>query len=257
MARVGDDSARSSKAGVPVRRSELHLHRRQDHDGARHALPDARGIRAAAPTRSMFNVLEEERDKNGELTQAKVFDARATSRATPRWSTASSAARSAGSRTSSCSTTRRTTPIASGKDRAEIDDEIVVRRRAEDDEFVRGGDGLGRGARPHPQAARHQLLRRPLGDAVLPRPRRAGHEPAVSVGRERLRADRRDRDRAGEDSAARRAATRPGAERAILQHLGLDLPKLTPAEKGRGQDGSEARGDPEVCGARRSRCWAG
>lgn len=47
-----------------------------------------------------------------------------------------------------------------------------------------GGHGLGGRARPHPQAAGDQCLRRPVGDAVFPEPGRAGGESSVSLGRE-------------------------------------------------------------------------
>ena len=103
---------------------------------------------------------------------------------------------------------------------AEEDAEWLDEERA--DELALRVDGLDRRARPHPQASADQLLRRPLGDAVLPRPRGRGHEPALPVGRERLRPDRRDRVGAGEDPAAR--ALRPDRRGAggVLQHLALD-----------------------------------
>ena len=56
-------------------------------------------------------------------------------------------------------------------------------------------DGLDRIHR----APRDQPLRRPLCDAVLSCTRRAGHESDLPLGRERLRADGRDRIRARED----------------------------------------------------------
>ena len=86
--------------------------------------------------------------------------------------TACSAARSAASRTSWSSTTRPITPTASGA-RSRTRTRTTLRRGGGRRGVLQGGHGLGRRARPHPQAARHQLLRRPLGDAVLPRPGRA------------------------------------------------------------------------------------
>ena len=49
-----------------------------------------------------------------------------------------------------------------------------------------------------------------------------GHEPAVPVGGQRLRPDRRHRVRAGEDPAARRARHDRRGDPRLLQHLALD-----------------------------------
>ena len=120
-----------------------------------------------------------------------------------------------------------------------------------------GGDGLGRRARPDPQAPRHQLLRRPLGHAVLPRAGRAGDEPAVPVGRQRLRPDRRHRVGAGEDPAARGPRHDRRGDPGLLQHLALDLAQADPGRARRQAGQPEARGDPEV-GAHADRaCSAG
>ena len=90
-----------------------------------------------------------------------------------------------------------------------------IRQREHDDEgdfdddekrrVFQGSDGMGRWAGPDSQAARHQLLRRPVRDTLLSRARWAGDEPTLPVGRERLWPDRRDRVGADQDSAACRA----------------------------------------------------
>ena len=121
-----------------------------------------------------------------------------------------------------------------------------VRRRGRRRGLLQGGDRLDRRAGPHPQAARHQRLHRPVGDAVLPWPGRAGDEPAVPVGRERLRPDRRHRVGPGQDSAARRPRHDRGGDPGLLQHLALDLAQADPGRAGRQAGQSEAGGDPQV-----------
>ena len=118
-----------------------------------------------------------------------------------------------------------------------------VRRRGRGRGVLQGSDGLDRRTGPHPQAARHQLLRRPLGDALLPRPGGPGDEPAVPVGRERLRADRRHRVGPGEDPAARRARhDRRGRSLATSTSGTGFCRKLTPAERG----GKQGNPKPEA-----------
>ena len=88
------------------------------------------------------------------------------------------------------------------------EDEVAEDAEALDEERSRSSsqeatvwvDGLDRIHR----APGDQLLRRPLGDAFLSRARGRRHEPDLPVGRERLRADGRDRVGAGQDPAARR-----------------------------------------------------
>ena len=110
-----------------------------------------------------MRVVEDERPATARRSWSRR---RATSRATRRWSGGCSAARSAGSRTSSSSTTRRTTRIGSGRTQPRRGDEDARRSTRRPSRSSAGGDGLDRRSRPHPQAARHQLLRRSLGDAV-------------------------------------------------------------------------------------------
>ena len=88
--------------------------------------------------------------------------------------------------------------------------------------------------------SRHQLLRRSVGDAVFPGPRRAGDESAVPVGRQRFRPDRRHRIGADKDPAIGRPRHDRGRhhrqrrrDTQLLQHLEVDSGnKLTPAERG-------------------------
>ena len=144
-----------------------------------------------------------------------------------------------------------------GADGTREDDAEALERGARG--RVRGRvDGLDRRSGPHPQATAGStsasIFRRPRTTSA-----RAGrgHEPHLPVGRQRLRADRRDRVGAGEDPAARRHATPPGeTSRDVLQHLALDHEQ---ADRGRARGQArqpEARGGPEVCGARRSGCSA-
>ncbi len=120
---------------------------------------------------------------------------------------------------------------------------------------ARGGsrvrvDGLDRRPRPHPQAPPDQLLRRPLGDAVLPRARRRRHEPDLPLGRERLRPDRRDRVGAREDPAARASRTRPGEEQAAYFNIWRWIMSKLTARRARRQAGEpEAGGGAAVRGA--------
>ena len=55
------------------------------------------------------------------------------------------------------------------------DEDEEARRPSDEDELAEAdrqrGHGVDRGARPHPPRPRHQPLRRPLGDALLPHPR--------------------------------------------------------------------------------------
>ena len=174
---------------------------------------------------------------------------RATSRATRGSCSGCSAARSAASRTSWSSTTRRTTRTGSGRrDETSRRRRRVARRGASRRTRPRV-HGLGRRPRPHPQASRHQLLRRPLGDAVLPRARRRGHEPDLSVGRQRLRADRRHRVRTREDSAARTLRPDRGGASRVLQHLALDHEQADRRRARREASQPEAGSGPAVGGA--------
>ena len=130
--------------------------------------------------------------------------------------------------------------------REEPDDEErgrSVRRGGGGRGVLQGGDGLDRGLDRIHKLRGHQLLRGPLGDAVLPRAGRPGDQPALPVGRERLRPDRRHRVRAGEDPAARRP--RHDRARTIPGYFNIwhwILPKLTPAERG----GKRANPKPEA-----------
>ena len=104
------------------------------------------------------------------------------------------------------------------------------------------GDRLDRRARPDPQAPPDQLLRRPLGDAVLPRAGGRGHEPDLPVGRQRLRPDRRDR--VGLVKIPQLARLDPtGEEQAAYFNIWRwIMSKLTGAERG----GKRANPKPEA-----------
>ena len=178
-------------------------HRRQDDHGPRQPLPDPDGLRAAGRGRRCSTVLER-----------RTRQARATSRRSQvesvRYVESDTAlvnrilGREVGGKQNILVMNDEAhhayriqrEPSRRGATR-------TVRRRGRRRGVLQGSDGLDRRAGPDPQAARHQLLRRPVGDPVLPRPRRPGDEPAVPVGRERLRPDRRHRVGAGQDSAAR------------------------------------------------------
>jgi hypothetical protein len=111
---AGGESARVNRSGVAVRTQETITiaAKTTTARGGRYLTLDAYQRQVAA---GMHTVLGEERDKDG--TSRKSVSSRfATWRATPRWCIACSAARSAASKTFSCSTTkllplRRTRPL--------------------------------------------------------------------------------------------------------------------------------------------------
>lgn len=110
------------------------------------------------------------------------------------------------------------------------------------------GDGVGGRVGPHPQGSRHQRLHRFVRDTLLPQPRGPGGQPPVPVGGQRLRADRRDRERAGQDSAACRARLHGQRDSGVFQHLAVDSPAGSVDGLGawRETGESQAGGHPEV-----------
>ena len=115
-------------------------------------------------------------------------------------------------------------------------------------------DRLDRRPRPRSTKPPDQLLRRPLRDAVLPRAGRRGHEPDLPVGRQRLRADRRDRVGPRQDPAAR--PLRPAGEEqaAYFNIWRWIMSKLTARRARRQARQPEAGGGAQVRGASRSGC---
>ena len=111
----------------------------------------------------MLTVLEEERDKDGNLKKVKVESVRYVESDTAPDQSSVSAARSAASRTFWSSTTRPTTPIASGATSRE-DEEEQFGEEDEAEEFFKEAtvwvDGLDR---IH-KLRGINLLRRPVGD---------------------------------------------------------------------------------------------
>ena len=208
----------------------------EDDHGARHALPDAGGLRAAGGGRAARRCSTRNATSDGNLKKV--------ARRAVRYVESDTAlvnrmlGREVGGKQNILVMNDEAHhAYRIRRDEPDEDEDGPVRRGGRGRRVLQGGDGLDRRPRPHPQAARHQLLRRPVGDAVLPRARRAGHEPAVPVGRERLRADRRHRVGPGEDPAARRARHDRRGDSGLLQHLALDpAASSPPAERG-GQDG--------------------
>ena len=80
----------------------------------------------------------------------------------------------------------------------------------------------------------------------LPGPRGPGHEPALSLGGERFRPDRRHRVGAGEDSAACRARHHGRGDPRLLQYLALDSAAAHPGRARRQTGESQAGGDSQV-----------
>ena len=207
------------------------------------ALPDAETTSSGRSRPGMLTCLEEERDKDGNLKKVVVeatryveSDTALVNRVLGREVGGKQNILVLNDEAHHAYRIRRDEPDDDEEDAEFGEDE-------EAEEFCQGGDGLDRRARPHPQAPRHQLLRRSVGDAVLPRPRRAGHEPALPVGRQRLRPDRRDRVGPGEDPAARRARHDRRGDAGLLQHLALDpAASSPPAERG----GKRANPKPEA-----------
>ena len=90
-------------------------------------------------------------------------------------------------------------------------------------------DRLGRRSGSHPQAARHQPVRRPICDPLLPGTGRTGCESAVPLGGERLRPGGRYRVGAREDSPACVARLQRRHNPRLLQYLAVDSATTHPA----------------------------
>ena len=147
------------------------------------ALSDAGGVSSGRSRRACSAVLEEDRDKDGNLKFAGwIRRAVRRERHRPR----EPDSRPRGRRQAEHPRLERRGPSrlphppgGAGSRR------VRSWRGGRSGRVLQGGDGLGRGSRPHPQAARHQLLRGSVGHAVLPRPHRPGHQPSVPLGGER------------------------------------------------------------------------
>jgi type III restriction enzyme len=210
----GGDSARVVRAGVAVQRPETITIAAKSTTarGGRYLTLDAYQAQVAA---GRLRVIEEERDADGSLKKVRVESIRYVESDT-------------------ALVTRVLGREVGGKQNILVlNDEAHHAyphsprragrgRRRGLGRFLPGGDRLDRRLGPCTQAARHQLLRGPVGDSVLSRPRRAADQPAVSVGSQRLRAGGRDRVGAGEDSATGGARHDRGADTRVLQYLALD-----------------------------------
>ena len=239
--RPAASARRSSKAGVPVRvrkKPSPSAPKTTTARGRRYLTRKSFDRQVAA---GLLTVIEEERDNRGNLKKVVRRMRCATSRATRALVNRVLGREVGGKQNILVLNDEAHHAYRIRKAEPDEDEEELLRRGRGERGVLQGGDGLGRRARPHPQAARHQLLRRSLGDALLPRPRRAGHEPDLSLGGQRLRADRRDRVGAGEDSAARRARHHRRGDSRLLQHLALDPAEADPGRARRAEGQSRSR----------------
>ena len=228
---VGGTGARVVKAGRPVPTTETITVARQDDHLSAAGNTSRRQVLEARVAAGDLRILDDKTEKNGRRTvkvsrdryvesdtalvnrmlgprgRRQAEHPRHQRRGAPRLSNPAARSR----------TTMRRTTTARG------------RRRL----FRQRGDGLGRRSRPDQQASRDQFLRRPVGDPVFHRPGRSGHEHDIPVGRQRFRSDRRDRVRAGQDSATGRPRHDRSARFPATSTSGTGFcRKLTPAERG-------------------------
>ena len=171
--RVGGVGARVIKAGRPVR-SE-----RDDHDrgrrrhGPRPALHDAGGLERAG--RGRRSRILGDRDRQHGQPHGHGGRRRAMSRATRRWCNRI-LGREVGGKQNILVINDEAHHAYRIRSATETSRATTTRprwRTGEDAGRVRQrGDGLGGRSRPNQQTARHQFLRRSLGDAIFPRPGR-------------------------------------------------------------------------------------
>ncbi|MBK6530816.1 MAG: DEAD/DEAH box helicase family protein [Deltaproteobacteria bacterium] len=221
---VGDEAAKVVKAGVRrVSEERLTIGERKTTQGRGAKTITAREYEQQRAM-GLLTVIEEKRDRDGELTSVRVESVRyeesdraVLSRVLGSGMRGRKNVLVLNDEAHHAYRRRSAAPEAPEVDLDEEErDELEVEAR-EATVWVEGLDRLHR-------RSRGELLRRPLGDAVLPRERGSGCVPPVSVGGERLRAHRRDRVGAGEDPAARGARHDGRAGARVLQHLELGDP---------------------------------
>ena len=213
---TGGESAKVVKAGVAVERDETIVigEKNTTARGNRYLTLETLQSQIA---NGMIEVKSEDRDQSGNLKKVTVRSLRYVESDTALVNRIVGA-RSAASKIFWCSTTKLTMLTA-------FDVKSPTRRRRRG-RLVRRvfqrGDSLGRWTRPREPAARNQLLRRFIGHAVFLGARRPGYEPAISVGGERFRFDRRHRIGPDEDSTTRGSRHDRRRHSRLLQHLALD-----------------------------------